>query len=100
MNPITVLELLVIGIGGALVVHGASRWVRGGRGRGDSRRVLSMIQGFRLAIVGLALAGVAIGLMTDRTWVVILSLAIAGEEVLETSIMIAALRAERRRRII
>lgn len=98
MNLLLVLEVLLIVVGLTLFASGARRWFRGGRGRGESRRVLSMIQGFRVGIIGLALAGVGIGLLTDRTWVLILSLAIAGEEILETSIMIAALKSEQRRR--
>lgn len=98
MNLLMMFALLSIAIGLALFAHGLGRWVRGGRGRGTTPRVLWMIQGFRIGIIGLALVGLGIGLVTGRTWVVILSLAIAGEEILESSIMIAALRSEQRRR--
>ena len=75
-----------------MVGHG----LRGALG-GDPEKVLPWIQGFRLWIIGLDLAGLGAAWGWQFTWLLVLTLAIGGEEDLESSIVIFALR--RRRRI-
>ena len=57
---------------------------------------LAWMQGFRLAVIGLALAGVGAAWLWQIGWLLALSLAIGGEETLESSIAITALRRARR----
>jgi hypothetical protein len=62
------------------------------------RRALDLVRSFRAVLVGLALIGVGAGILADIGWLVMLSLIIGGQELLETSIMAAALNDEVRRR--
>jgi hypothetical protein len=64
----------------------------------DPQRALAIVRGFRLAIVGLAAAGSGLGYGLDIAWLSGLSLVIGGEELLESSVAIRALEADRRRR--
>ncbi|MEE9325038.1 MAG: hypothetical protein V3U90_05770 [Dehalococcoidia bacterium] len=64
----------------------------------DPEKVLTLIRGFRLAIIGLALIGLGAAWLWGLAWLLILSLAIGGEETLESSIVIYALRYGRRQR--
>ena len=57
----------------------------------DPAKVLTWVRGFRLLTIGLALAGSGAGWLLDQTWLIVLSLAIGGEEMLESSIMHFAL---------
>jgi hypothetical protein len=57
----------------------------------DPAKVLTWVRGFRLSMIGLALAGAGAGWLLDQTWLIVLSLAIGGEETLESSIMHFAL---------
>ena len=88
--PIT--ALIALGIG--LALRGLLMGLTGLRGamRGDSGKVLPWIQGFRLSIIGLALAGLGAAWGWHLTWLLVLTLAIGGEEILESSIVIFALR--------
>ncbi len=88
--------LIALGIG--LALWGLLMVINGLRGalRGDSGMILSWIQGFRLSIIGLALAGVGAAWAWQLTWLLVLTLAIGGEETLESSIVIFALRRGRR----
>jgi hypothetical protein len=52
----------------------------------DPAKVLTWVRGFRLSMIGLALAGTGAGWLLDQTWLIVLSLAIGGEETLESSI--------------
>lgn len=51
---------------------------------------LRWVQGFRLSMLGLAFVGTGLAWAWQVPWLVIASLAIAGEEILESSVMIAA----------
>ncbi len=62
----------------------------------DPERPIVHVAGFRLAAVGLAVAGVGTAWLSQQLWVLLLSLAIGGEELLETSIILFALRRGRR----
>jgi len=59
----------------------------------DPAKALTWVRGFRLLMIGLALAGSGAGWLLDQTWLIVLSLAIGGEEMLESSIMHFALTA-------
>jgi len=85
-----------LGIG--LAFWGLLMELNGLRGalRGDSGKLLTWIQGFRLSIIGLALAGLGVAWAWHLDWLLVLSLAIGGEETLESSIVIFALRRGRR----
>ena len=65
------------------------------RPRSGAMQPLVWMRGFRLTIFGLALAGVGAAWLWQLDWLLALSLAIGGEETLETSIAISALRAQR-----
>ena len=62
------------------------------RERRDPMRALVLFRGFRLAIIGLSLAGIAAAWWWHVGWLLGLSLIIGGEETLESSTIIAALR--------
>jgi hypothetical protein len=57
----------------------------------DPAKVLTWVRGFRLSMIGLALAGTGAGWLLDQTWLIVLSLAIGGEETLESTVMHFAL---------
>lgn len=59
----------------------------------DPHRALQIARSFRLGIAGLCLIGWAVGWLWSIGWIVVVSFIILGEEMLETSTMIAALRA-------
>jgi len=75
--------LLAAGL--AIELDGITRPLR------DPAKVITWVRGFRLSMIGLALAGAGAGWLFDQTWVIVLSLAIGGEETLESSIMHFAL---------
>lgn len=58
----------------------------------DPGRALTLVQGFRIGITGLCLAGVGAGWLWDSRWLFGLSLIIGGEELLESSVIIKALK--------
>ncbi len=88
--------LIALGIG--LALWGLFMELTGLRGAlgGDPGKLLPWIQGFRLSIIGLALAGLGAAWAWHLAWLLVLSLAIGGEETLESSIVIFALRRGRR----
>jgi hypothetical protein len=71
--------------GGRVEIDGITRPIR------DPVKVITWVRGFRLSMIGLALAGSGAGWLLDQTWLIVLSLAIGGEETLESSIMHFAL---------
>lgn len=62
----------------------------------DLMEPLGWLRGFRLTIIGLALAGVGAAWLWQLGWLLALSLVIGGEETLECSIAVSALRGEQR----
>lgn len=66
------------------------------RPRAASMQPLGWMRGFRLTMIGLAIAGVGAAWLWDLGWLLLLSLAIGGEETLESSIAIHALRGQQR----
>jgi len=85
-------SLIAMGIG--VVLWGLGKEINGLRGalRGDSAKIVPWIIGFRLTIIGLTLVGLGVAWEWRLTWLLVLSLAIGGEETLESSIVIYGLR--------
>ena len=79
-------------LGDGLLVFGVRRLIAGLSGPPADKNSLTAMRGFRLAMIGLGLAGVATGLLMDQTWLIILALGIAGEEIFESSLIIWGLR--------
>jgi hypothetical protein len=90
--PIAVLTLLGLG----LVFEAIYAQIRSVAPWSSTTRLLTWLRGFRLTIIGLALVGVALAWFWGETWLLVLSLGIAGEEIFETSWMISTLEHERR----
>jgi hypothetical protein len=63
----------------------------------DPERALAVARSFRTGIAGLCCMAFAIGWVAGLGWLVILALIVLGEEMLETSVMVAALEDGRRR---
>lgn len=72
-------------LGGRVELDGITRPLR------DPAKVITWVRGFRLTMIGLALAGTGAGWLLGQTWLIVLSLAIGGEETIESSIMHFAL---------
>jgi hypothetical protein len=72
--------------GGRVELDGITRPLR------DPAKLITWVRGFRISMIGLALAGTGAGWLLDQTWLIVLSLAIGGEETLESSIMHFALK--------
>lgn len=84
--------LLVLG-GLALAARGVRREAVGLRlPVTDPAKALALVRVLRTGILGLAFAGVGAGLARHVGALVGVSLVIAGEELLETSVVVAALR--------
>lgn len=64
----------------------------GSNGLLHERDALGWLRGFRLAVVGLCLAGIGVAWVWHILWLLVASLGILGEELLETSVMIEALK--------
>jgi hypothetical protein len=62
-----------------------------------SMQPLGWMRGFRLTLVGLAVVGIGAAWLSQMPWLLALSLAIGGEEALESSIAIHALRGQEQR---
>lgn len=90
---IAVLALLGVG----LAVRAILEQVGAADAPSRSARLLVGLRGFRLTVIGLALLGVAGGWFWGATWLVVLSLGIAGEETFESSVMIWGLEREQGR---
>ena len=62
----------------------------------DRWKVLTIVRGFRFTVIGLAAIRLGVAWTWHLTWLFVLSLVIGGEEALEPSTVIYALRRERR----
>jgi len=82
--------LIVLGIGGA--VWSAARGVARARRVRDPLRALAIMQGFRIAIVSLAVAAIGAAWWWQIGWLFVLALVIGGEELLESTVVITALK--------
>jgi hypothetical protein len=83
--------LLVLGL--ALGCAAVRRWRNAARLRRDPERALAYALGFRTGILGLCAAAFGLGWLLGLEWLVLVSLIVLGEEMLEIGVMIAALRA-------
>ena len=80
-------------IGATLLSLGSRTAWRGlGRPMSDATRVQTFVQGFRIAVIGATLAGLGASWNWHLTWLLVLSLVIGGEEVLESTTHLAILR--------
>ncbi len=94
----TVFEYLPMAlmVYGAIAVLWSSRYLTAARQYRDPQRALVMMRGLRLMILDLAVFGVGAGLWWDSPALIGLSVIFAAEEMLESSIVIAALRRQLR----
>ncbi len=76
-------------VGGVLVVLGLRRMWQPFRGPIDA---MAWMTGFRLGVVGLALVGIALAWLWQQVWLLAIALGVGGEELLESSAYVAALR--------
>jgi len=94
MGPVaTGAALLVLFLGGlALVVAGIRLWQLARVETRDLDRALLIARGFRRAIVGTCAVVFAVAWWAEVGWLMGLAVIIAGEETLESSVHVAALR--------
>ena len=87
------IAIAVIGAGTLFALYEAREGFRATRRYArDPERALALMQSFRLCVVGLALVGMGSAWICEIPVLLGLSLAIAGEELLESTVMIAALK--------
>ncbi len=80
-------------LGFALLAHGLILLGAGlRRSIWDPGKSLMLVRGFRYSIVGLAIVALGAAWQWHLLWLLLLALAIGGEELLESSIVIFALR--------
>ena len=87
----------LMALGTTLAIYGFGRlaaWFRISAFDGD--KALVFVGGLRAVLVGLAIAGVGGAWVWQQLWVLLISLAIGGEELLETSVVLYVLRRGRR----
>jgi uncharacterized membrane protein len=82
----------LIALLGAVMFARGLRMTWGWAAHNDSQHNLRFIRGFRIAVIGLALAAIAVAWVWQLLWVFILALAIGGEETLESSVHAYAVR--------
>jgi len=82
--------LIVAGCAGA--VWSGHRGVSRARRLRDPARALVIMQGFRIAIVGLGVAAIGAAWWWQIGWLFGLALVIGGEELLESTVVITALK--------
>jgi len=88
---------ITIAGGIALFVYGVERLLQALRiSIWDMDRPIVWMGGFRAAIIGLAIVGLGAAWLTQQLWVLLIALAIGGEELLETSVLVYAMRRGRR----
>jgi len=64
----------------------------GSQGLLREREALGWMRGFRLAVVGLCLVGIAVAWVWQVLWLFVAAGAIMGEELLETSVIVEVLK--------
>lgn len=76
----------------ALLANGLWFGFRGSNGLLREGDALGWMRGFRLAVVGLCVVGIAVAWVWQILWLFVASVGIMGEELLETSVIIEVLR--------
>lgn len=85
------LASFVLGL--ALIAGGVARCDRQLRSHEhDPVRALGFARGLRRTLLGMSLAGLGIAVLFDLSWLLVLSLVFGGQEMCESSVIIAALR--------
>jgi len=90
---------LLIAVGVALAAAAVRRWRAAACLDRDPERALAYALGFRTGILGLCAVAFGFGWLWQIAWLLVLSLIVLGEEMLEIGVMIAALRAATRPRL-
>lgn len=93
----TGLALLLAAAGMMVVARGVRTLAAGRAAPRDPERALAIARGLRSGIAGLCLVVLAGAWLAGLGWLAILALIVLGEEMLETSLMVAALEDGRRR---
>ena len=83
---------LLIAIGMALATAAIRRWRVAASLDRDPERALAYALGFRTGILGLCAIAFGLGWLWQIAWLLVVSLIVLGEEMLEIGVMIAALR--------
>lgn len=87
----------LIAIGAVALARGVTTLLRGLHlSDWDRSKPIAAVGGFRVAVVGLTIAGAGMSWLWQQLWLFALALAIGGEELLETSVVLYALRRGRR----
>lgn len=87
-------SLAMMVVGAWITVRGLRSEVRSIRlSAADPARSMALMQSFRVCIIGLALATLGIAWMTEQLWLALIAAAIGGEELLESSMAIGAMKA-------
>ena len=89
---LTVIEVAIAVLGVSLLVRAVAGARRSFRQPLGSSRNITWMTSFRRFMLGAALIGVAAALAFDITWLLLLSLAIGGEEVLESTLLLDGLK--------
>ena len=90
-RPFPSAALIIIGL--ATAWAGSSLAGRGLRQRaGGGSNMQDFVRGFRIAVIGLVLAGLGASWWWHVTWLFVLSLVFGGEEILESTVHLAILR--------
>ncbi len=88
---------LILAIGGAVLGWGLVTLLAATRiAASDRGKPIALVIGIRLVLVGGAIAALGASWLWQQLWLFILALAIGGEELLETSVVLYVLRRGRR----
>ena len=88
---------LIMALGGAVLVWGlVTLFAIARMAASDRGKPISLVSGIRLALIGGAIAALGAAWLWQQLWLFILALAIGGEELLETSVVLYVLRRGRR----
>lgn len=87
-----IATVLLLSIASFAWVRGYKSFARGLKNPDHPSQTLWVVRGIRGFIIGLALMSLAGGIYFDKTWPLLFGLVFLGEELLETGIMVLALR--------
>ncbi|HYC56812.1 MAG TPA: hypothetical protein VEL28_17910 [Candidatus Binatia bacterium] len=88
----------LMGAGALLIVRNVRSWRKAAATLHDPERALWLARGFRVGIVGLCAVAAGAGWYWQVYWLIGLAVIIAGEELLETTVLVMALRDGQRQR--